>query len=52
MADIQITVTVPDDLIERLRAHDPDHIPDYLWEEAQDEVIDAIRSGFSPTDLL
>lgn len=60
MAQVQITVEVPDEIIERARewvavsetGADADATDDLLWYDAETAVIDAIRATFSPADLV
>lgn len=55
MAFITLTLFVDDEIIERVKAENPGEGYDYsdeLWEDAEQAVIDAIRSDFTPADLL
>lgn len=55
MVQVTLTITVPDEIIARVRAENPsdfDDFSDSLWEDAENAVIDAVRATFTPRDLL
>jgi len=61
MAEVQITVEVPDEIMERVRAFyarddqdDPAQaeVAAALCEDAEVAVLDSVRASFYPSDLL